>query len=357
MPAIVDSTQVGKREFRMGVIFLADANDTPFLSAAKKPASSYKGEKSGLPQMLGTYQLKTRGARKAGGVADGKDVSNYDGDPPRDEVVFRAEKYWRHPMVGDIAEGNDIAGIKSEMAEAEANQTVNLKRDMDTELLGDQDSSANGGLEGGSTTRGLGRWVNNVAATHGLAYTDANAPVPLGIQTPLLQIYDGAIGADINAGLTEAVLRGLLKGRWGYTGDNGQLMGFCGSLIVDKISQFSTYTPNVTNATVTVRTERDGFGTGTFMSNYVDVYKSGPYGAFTIMPVPSVTENASGTGLPDAYRAYFLDMSQVEVRSRYWFREKQLPDLGGGPRKEIACLIALIAGDPRSHVKIAATAS
>jgi len=61
--------------------------------------------------------------------------------------------------------------------------------------------------------------------------------------------------------------------------------------------------------------------------------------------------------LPDAYRGYFLDMAQVEIRSRYWMREKPLPDLGGGPREEIASFVALIPGDLRSHIKIAATAT
>lgn len=344
MPGILDTDQVGKREFRMSVIFLADAIETPFLSAAKKPASSYKSEKTGIPQMLGVYQLKTRGARKAGGVADGQDVQAYDKTPSRGELSFRAEKYWRHPMVGDIAEGNDIAGIKSEFAEAVADQSVELKRDIEVEMLSDQDSSTNGGAEGGSTTRGLGRWVN----AGELAISDANCPIPVGLRTPSAQVYTSAIGT-IDSGLTEAVVKGLLRSRWDSTGDNGQLMGFVGKNIQDRFSDFSTYQPNVTNTLAVVRTVREGFGTGTFLSQYVDIYKSGPYGAFTLMPVNTSL-------LPDAYRGYFLDMSQVEIRSRYWFREKELPDMGGGPRKEIASLVALIAGDPRSHVKIAATA-
>ena len=57
MPAILDTTQVGKKEFRLGVIFMADALETPFVSAAKKPASSYKGEKSGIPQMIRWKEL------------------------------------------------------------------------------------------------------------------------------------------------------------------------------------------------------------------------------------------------------------------------------------------------------------
>lgn len=345
MPGILDPNQVGKREFRLGVIFLADARETPFLSAAKKPASSYNGEKKGLPQMLGTYQLKTRGSRKAGGVADGKDVSAFDSNSPRGELSFRAEKYWRHPMVGDIAEGNDIAGIKSEFAEAEADQSIELKRDIETEMLSDQDSSANGGAEGGSTTRGMGRWVNDGT----LAITDANCPIPTNLRTPSAQIFTGAIGDGVTTGLTEAAVKALLKSRWENTGDTGELMGFVGTQIQDRFSTFATYAPNVTNATAIVRTMREGFGNGTFLSQYVDIYKSGPYGAFTLLPVATAF-------MPDAYRAYFLDMSQVEVRSRYWFRKKELPDLGGGPRCEIASLIALIAGDPRSHVKVAATA-
>lgn len=344
MPAILDSTQVGKKEFRLGVIFLADNLETPFLSAAHKPASSYSNEKTGIPNMLGTYQLKTRGERKAVGVADGRDVGAYDADPPRDELAFRAMKVRRAPKVGEIAEGNDVAGIKSEMAEAVANQSVNLKRDIEFHFLGDAESSANGGFEGGSVTRSLGRTIN----AGELAITDPNCPIPANIRTPAGQVYTGTYGDGINTGLTQDVVQGTLKERWERTGDTGQLMGFVGTMIQDRFSKFSTYVPDVSGASPIVRTEREGYGTGVFMAPYVDVYKSGPYGAFALLPVATQF-------LPDAYRAYFLDMSQVMIRSRYWFKEHPLPDMDGGPRKAIKCLVALIGGDPRSHVKYAAT--
>jgi hypothetical protein len=329
----------------MSVIFLADVRKTTFLSTARKPASSYKNEKSGLPSMLGTYQIKTRGTRKPGGVADGRDVSAFDANDPRAPLAFRAEVYRRAPMVGFIAEGNDVAGIKSEYAEAIDDQMIEHKRDMNYECLSEQESSATGGLEGGSVQRGIFRWVN----AGELAITDPNCPIPANARTPADQIFTGSIGDGINTGFTEAVARGLFKARWDRTGDSGELTFFGGSMIIDRFAMFSTYTPNVTGATPIVRTMTKEYDGGVFYSPNVDVYKAGPYGAWTLIPV-------TGDQIPSAYYGVGVDMSQVEVRSRYWCKEKPIPDLGGGPRELIESIIALIPGDLRSHMAVKATA-
>lgn len=342
MPGILDANQIGKREFLMGLLFLADARKTVFLSTARKSKSAVTGKK-GLPNMLGTYNVKVLGDRKAGGVADGKDVGAFDGEPPRQQLAFRAEKYRRAPMVGDIAEGNDVAGVEDEFAAAVADQLKEHARDMEAELLSDQDSSANGGLENGSTQRGLGRWVN----AGELAISDPNCPIPSGARTPTAQVYTGVIGDGVTTGLLEQTVQDLLQNRWDSTGDSGELMGFVGATIKNRFGLFSRYTPSLTGATPNVQTISATYQGGTFYGPTVDVYKS-DWGGFTLMPVNT-------TFLPNAKRAYFLDMSMVEVRSRYWCREKDIPDLGGGPRELIESIIALIPGDLRSHVKIAAT--
>lgn len=341
MPGALAPNWVGRREFLMDMLFKADNRQTPFLSMARKPKSS-TSEKNGIPNsQIGSYQAKVMGARKAGGVADGKDVSVFDSGPPHELLSFRPEKYRRTPMVGDLLQGDNLAGTNDAWAEVVGDEMIEHKRDMETELLSEQDSSSNGGAEGGTTTRGIGRWVNDGTLTF------SELPVPQGARTPSAQIFTDVIGDGISTGLTEDAVNTLLQSRWDATGDSGELVGFVGATIKNRFGFFSKYKPNVASATVVVRTNTSEYTSGDVHGAAVDVYQS-DWGTFSLIPVNTVF-------LPDAKTGYFLDMAQVEVRSRYWMREKELPDLGGGPREEIASFIALIPGDLRSHVKIRAT--
>ncbi len=346
MPGTLAPNVNGRREWLMNMLFTVDNRMMPFTSMARKPSSS-KSERSGIPNsQIGTYFAKVYGGFKPGGVADGKDVGAFDSQPVREGISFRPEKYRRAPMVGELLEGDDIAGVNSEWMEAIADQTIMHKRDMEKEFLSDQDSSANGGAEGGTTGRGLGRWINNTAQAGGLSYSEL--PVPQGAQTPAAQIFIGSIGDGVTTGLTEDVISTLLQSRWDLTGDSSKLVGLLGAALKNRFSFFSKYKANVANATVIVRTNTDDFTSGELNGAAVDVYQS-DWGTFSLLPVSTIF-------LPDQYRGYFIDSEHVEIRSRYWMREKSLPDLGGGPRELIESFVALIPGDLRSHVKIAGAA-
>jgi hypothetical protein len=326
----------------MNFLFVSDERQTVLLSMVRKPKSS-RSEKTGIPNsQVGTYFAKVLGDLKAGGVADGRDVALFDSTPGREPISFRPEKYRRSPMVGDLASEDDIAGITDEWEEAIGDQMLLHKRDMEKEALSDQDSSLNGGAEGGTTTRGLGKWLTDPTGSF------AELAVPQGARIPAAQVFSGSIGNGVDTGLTEDAVAALLQNRWDLTGDSGQLTGLLGVNIKNRFGFFTKYKANVTNTTVIVRTNTDAFTSGDLNGPAVDLYQS-DWGAFSLMPVPTLF-------LPDAYRAYILDMAQVEYRSRYWMREKPLPDQGGGPRETIESFIALIPGDLRSHVKIAGSA-
>lgn len=344
MPGVVNTNQTGRREWLMDMLFKSDNRMTKLISMAHKSKPS-KSETSGIPNsIIGSYQAKVLGDLKPGGVADGKDVSAFDSGPPREPISFRPEKYRRAPMVGDLAKDDLIAGLENggEWADAISDQMILHKRDMEKEFFSEQDSTANGGQEGGTTTRGIGRWINDGTLAFG------ELPVPLGARTPTAQIFTGAIGDGFATGLTEAVAKALLSSRWDLTGDSGEVTGFMGTFIKQRFADFKEYKPNISNTTVIVRTTTESYSVGDLRNASVDVFNT-EWGSMALLPVNTIF-------LPDAYRGYFLDMAQVEIRSRYWMREKDLPDLGGGPREEIASFVALIPGDLRSHIKIAATA-
>lgn len=346
MPGVFAPNQTGRREWLMNMLFLADRRQTVFMSMARKAKPS-KDEKTGIPNsQIGTYFAKVLGDLKPGGVADGQDVKAFDNQPNRDPISFRPEWYRRNPMVGTLAKDENIAGVtdagSNEWEEAVGDQMILHKRDMEKESLSDQDSTLNGGAEGGTTMRGAGRWVNDGT----LAW--AELPVPAGARTPAAQIFTGAIGDGIATGLTEDAAQALMQARWDNTGDSGQLVGLLGTAVKNRFGLFTKYKPNISGATVIVRTEGKDFTSGELDGSQADVYYS-DWGGFTLMPVPTVF-------LPDQYRGYLFDMEQIDIRSRFWTRERPLPDLGGGPRETIESFIANIFGDLRSHCKIAATA-
>jgi hypothetical protein len=341
MPGIENTNVIGRREWVPDLLFLADHVDTVATSMIRKSKPS-KDEKTGIPNSIeGTYYAEAYGDIKAGGVADGADVKAFDASPQRDAISFRPEKYRRAPMVGDLASDDVVAGLSSEWDHEVAKQIVMHKRDIEKEVLSANDSSLNGGAEGGTVMRGLESWISSSASGW------SEKIVPVGVRTPAAQIYTGVIGDGMTTGLTEDVAQALFKSRWDNTGDSSKLVGLLGTDIKDRFALFTKYKPALGSATVIVRTMTDAYTSNDLNGAAVDVYMS-DYGGSSLIPVPT-------RFLTDAKTGFFLDMGQVELRSRYWMREKPLPDLGGGPRKLIESFIALLPGDPRTHIKIDAS--
>jgi hypothetical protein len=343
MPAVVNVNATGRREFLMDRLFKVDNRMCTFTSMARKPKGG-NSESTGIPNsVIGSYQAKVLGDIKAGGRADGKDVTAFDSNPPREQISFRPEFFYRAPMVGTLAKDDVIAGLENggEWADAVGDQMILHKRDMEKQFLSALDSSANGGREGGTVTRGLEKWISASASDF------SELVPPSGARTPSNQIFTGAIGT-IDSGLTEDAAKAILKARWDNTGDSGELVGFLGTYIKERFSLFKEYKPTLSNATVVVRTNTEAYTSKEIRNASVDVFNT-EWGSFSLIPVNTIF-------LTDAYTGLFVDMAQIEIRSRFWMREKPLPDLGGGPREEISSFVALIPGDLRSHAKIDATA-
>jgi hypothetical protein len=347
MPALTAPNEVGIREDISDLLYLADVKETPFTSMARK------GSKPTNP-LLWEYGVKKRGSRKRGGVPDGKDVDAFDAQNPRDFLQARSEVFRRAPMVGFLAQilskNGAIAGVKDEMATATADQLVEQKRDIEKELLSNQDSGPDDGVNG-AQTRGLGRWVYNGTNTLTLDVLDpiqtttgyAELPVPSGYRTPTAQIYTGSID-----GMVETDLQALIQAKWDATGASSELRGFVTSVIKNKIGFFSRNEFLVAGYASNVQVTSGRVSGNTLFGPTIDIYKS-DWGTFTLHPV-------SNDFMPTAYTGYFLDMKQISLRPTENMATLELPDLGGGPREMIQSIIGLEAGDPRAHAKIDGTA-
>ena len=354
MPALTQPNQLGIREDLSNLMYLADAKEKPFTAMVKK------GKKPTNPA-LWEYGVKKRGNRKHGGVPDGKDVNAFDSQNPKDWLQARSEVWRRAPMVGFLAQitstNGGVAGTANEFDEAVADQMEEIGRDMEAELLSNQDSRADDGVNG-LWTRGIGRWLHNPAATNGdtLALgTTATAvgqpttgfaelPVPADYRTPATQIYDGIFGDGTSTGLTEDVFAALIQSKWDNTGASSELRGFVTSTIKNRVGLWSKYEKNIAGMTPNVQVTSGRVDGMTLLGPSIDIYKS-DWGVFTLHPV-------ANEFMPSMYSAYFLDMKQVQIRRTTAVEEKDLPNLGGGPRELIQAIDGLEAGDPRAHAKI-----
>ncbi len=304
MPALVEPDLVGKRQDLQDRVYLADRKVTPGISSIKKG--------NAISNMLYDFVVKSLGARKPGGVPDGKDVSAFDAQSPKRQLQARGEVFRRAPMVGFIAQEmsqqGGVAGTPNAMTEARADQMIELKRDVEKEVWSNQDSAPDDGVRG-SKMRGLGR---------------------------------GSI-----ATMTQAQFDALIQAKYENTGASSDLRGFVTPVIKNRIGFFSRYQPDVTTYTSRVFVTTGFVEGNTLFGASIDVYKS-DWGTFELFPV--LTDF-----MPTAYTAYFLDMDQPRLRSNgVW--EADLPNLGGGPRKELKWLNSIFPGDPRAHCKIAGTA-
>lgn len=346
MPALTAPNQVGVREDISDLMYLADVKETPFTSMVKK------GPKPTDP-MLWEYGVRRRGARKRGGVPDGKDIDAFDSQNPKDFLQCRSEVWRRAPMVGFIAAiraaNGAIAGHGDDIDTAIADQLEEMKRDLETEMLSNQDSIPDDGVNG-SQARGIGRFIYEGTATLVIASGDPSPttgynelPIPNGYRTPSSQIYTGSIST-----LSEETFGNLIQAKWDNTGASSELRGFVSSAIKNRIGFFSKHEINVANYTPNVQVTTGRISGNTLFGPSIDIYKS-DWGTFTLHPV-------STDFLPDAYHGYFLDMKQVQLRVTENMAQMALPNLGGGEREMIQSIIGLEAGDPRAHAKIAGSA-
>jgi hypothetical protein len=329
MPSTAELTQIGKREDLADLIAVADAKATPVTTMIRKgkPVSNTFVE----------WQLDGYDVPKTSGALDGEDVSAFeDAAKDRARIGVYVQELRRTPKVNQMAEEiSVVAGINNpdpqgvrgstEFARAKAKKLVEIKRDMESTLLSNNETRQQNGADS-YLTRGLGRFIQNAAqAVH---------PIPAAYRTPAASVFGAAIGT-----LTEDALRTLLQTRWEAVGSSDNLVMVCGAAVKNRVTDFARYEPNVAN-TLQVRrfnAQKDGE-----IKTSVDIYE-GDYGKVEIH---------LSNFVPTPRTGYILDMRGLELRTKGSPEYKDLPDNGGGPRGLIRAIIALCLHNPLSHCKI-----
>lgn len=323
MPGTQEIYQVGKREDLSDIIAVADAKGTPFTSMIRK------GNKP--TNTLSEWQADGYDEPNTDGVLDGKDVETFeDAAANRERIGGRVQKFWRTPMVTDMAETvSNPAGVKSEFSAAKAKKSVEIKRDMEAAFLSDNDSQPQSGSNP-YKTRGMGKWLDSAA--------QADLPVPEAYRTPAGSIFSSAL-----SGFTEDSLRTLLQSRYEQCGTTDQLVGFVGTDLKKAISDFVRYAPDKASNSHVRRFNQQTSEAA--ISTTVDFYES-DFGS---------VELHLSSFVPNTKRGYFVDMRLVEMRANRLPGFVGLENRGGGPRGIIDAIVMLCVLNPLAHCKVAAS--
>jgi len=331
MPQTIERTQVGKRESLSDVIANVDAKKTPFYAAVSKgtdPANS-----------LFTHQVDAYDNPLAGAIVDGTDVSTTeDAAENRALISNYTEEFRRTPKVTNRAEESNVAGIgqRKEFAKAIAKKQFEIKRDIESAFCSDNDAQADNGTVG-YRSRALGATIKATAGTV--------LPIPSAYLTPSASIDTTVINS-----LTPDIVNGVLESIYLQTGEEATLMLLCGSTLKKRFTKMVGYMPDVSSYTAITRTTR---GEGKKWSNTINVFE-GDFGTLELVADNFLGWNF-GTAARDSRRGYVLDMSMVELRWQKDINMKPLPDLGGGPRALISCIVGLCVKNPLGLGKFAAS--
>jgi hypothetical protein len=331
MPGLVEPTQPGKREDLSDLISNVDMRGTPLTTMLKKGPRP--------KNTLFDWQVDAYDAPNTNGVVDGEDVNSYDNKAKnRQKLSGRVQKVRRPWKVSDMAEEvSDPAGVKSEAANAIAKSLVELKRDMECVIGGDNDSQADNGSVP-YLTRALGKWIQNGA--------QSDLPVPSAFRTPTTSIDTTAM-----ASLTEATIQGVLQSVYLQTGENKRYALICGVDFKRAVTDMTKTQAGVSSTVASIRTYNQPDAKEGMIYSNVDMFV-GDFGELEIMPSVWL---AFGTSNSPTRRAYLLDTSKLTLRPLRNPGSKRLADQGGGPRGYVDAIFALQCDNPLGHGKFAAT--
>lgn len=333
MAALLEPTQVGKREDLRDIMSVVDAKKYPLTSMAPKGMAP----KNSLVEWL----MDNYPAPSFDGVLDGEDVTVYENMAAgRARAQARVQIFRHAPMVSLMAqEVSDVAAVgqRQEMAKAIVKSIEMTKRDMECAFCSDHESQAQAGAAP-YLTRGLGKWIQNGAQT--------DLPVNSAYRTPT-----ASIDTTATASVTEPIVNAVVQSVWDQTGDDKTYQLICGRVLRSRFSTFVQYQTASTNVMAAMRTFNQDANERKITST-IDVLE-GDFGTIELMP-SHWCANDSAAAVQRA-RGYLLDLDLIQILYHTPPSRKPLPDLGGGPREMVYAIAALMVKNPLGLAKFAAT--
>ena len=269
------------------------------------------------------------------GTVDGTDVSSSDYQNPGENRAILSNYVQIHrrsirvsPLSVEIS---NVAGLKDELANGIAKKLVELKRDMESTYLSENDAQVDNGSDA-YLTKALGTWISTSGGSV--------LQVPSAFRTPTGSIEETATTSNI----TDTTVQDVLARIYSQTGSIKNFTMPLGRTLKRAFTDQLTGTRSVTDASNQIAaTQIRTFSpqTGKKVTLAVDIFE-GDFGTVSLVPDNFMPAQTDG---------YVLDMDGLEIRYGKLPEVKELPDSGGGPVRMIEAVASLIVKNPLAHGK------
>jgi hypothetical protein len=315
-----DTTSPGSaalnREDLQDAMSMLSPSETPVLSTADKFKCN------GTFVEWGVDKLSTPTSTA---VSEGADVTDFD---DKFESVARlgnyVQKLRRSYRVSDLQQAVSSVGPQ-DIARAEMKAVKELKRDVETVLLGTQDRAAENGGGTAYTMRGLGDWIDSAGP----------ADVPSDYRTPAGSIHSSGT-------FNETVLNNLITSIYRQNGSTNSLTLLADTALRRVVTDFAR-----ADATTGALRQYNANSSSGLIKLAVGQYQS-DHGIVTIVDMnpdtaPDTTNKDTG---------YLINPDFYAVGELIPLGSTRLPNLGGGERGYVDWTGTLKVAHPAAHGKI-----
>lgn len=329
MAVLVERDQVAKVQDLSNAFVNADRKKLPFTSAVRK------GSKPMNVQL--EYAVEKYSSPTTVGVADEADPGSYEDPSAGDANLYARLQTWeRAAKLGGLAlSTTNQAGItpRNVMAVKIAKKLIELKRDVETTFLGDNESAAQTTSVNANATRGLLKWVQSTQQAH--------YPVDVNYLTPATSIDAVTVTADYK----DSTITSVLKSMYDQHGDQeADIDIWCGSTWKSALGHSMTfYSRNEVNMTVT-RSFVQNVGDNVILGK-VDVLET-DFGTAKVRVSNFINTGGDPTTAASKLLAVAVPNDMIEARFSEQPNKQDLAKTGRGEKFLVTATGALVVLNP-----------
>lgn len=293
---LIERDSTGKVQDLSEEFVNAEKRALPFTSAVPKGSAPVNAQLE--------YPVEKFDTPNTDGASDEADPKKYENPREGDGLLYARIQTWeRAARVGGHAlTFTHLAGVtpRNVIAKAVAKKLIELKTDMETTLLSDNESQAETSAATPNKTRGLGKWISATAQTH--------YPVPSAYLPASASINSSTATADYNDETITAVAASM----YDVHGDeNADIDVWCGSTWKRKLGRITYYQKTESNMT-NVRRFNSEAGDDVVMGK-VDVLAT-DFGTFKVRLSKFINASGDPTSAASKLLAYACPMKYLELR-------------------------------------------
>lgn len=293
---LTERDAVGKKQDLAEAFVNAEKRSLPFTSSVPKGAAPINAQLE--------YPVEKYDDPNTDGATDEADPTVFANPREGDGMLYARLQTWERAarIGGDSLTYVNQAGVTPRNVEAKAiaKKLIELKTDMETTFLSNNESQVSVSALVPNKTRGLGRWIQATA--------QATYPVPTAYLTPAASIDASTATADY----TDQTITAVAESMFTKHGDeNADIDVWCGSTWKRKLGRITFYSRDETNMTQ-VRRFNQNAGDDVIMGK-VDVLKT-DYGTFKVRLSRWINSSGDPTSTASKLLAYACPMDKLELR-------------------------------------------